>query len=90
MNLLIWMFAGLSIGWLSGRRLEGKGYGPYMDIFLGIGGALIGGMLMRSNGVSGYGGAVLATVVAIGALTYVPALALGPVAEELQMRAHLR
>jgi K+-transporting ATPase ATPase A chain len=35
-------------------------------------------------------GLLLATVVAIGALTYVPALALGPVAEELQMRAHLR
>jgi potassium-transporting ATPase potassium-binding subunit len=41
-------------------------------------------------------GLLLATVVAVGALTYVPALALGPVAEELQMqaqpaqRAHLR
>jgi K+-transporting ATPase ATPase A chain len=32
-------------------------------------------------------GLLLGTVVAIGALTYVPAVALGPVAEELQMRA---
>jgi potassium-transporting ATPase potassium-binding subunit len=30
---------------------------------------------------------LLGTVLAIGALTYVPALALGPVAEELQMPA---
>jgi K+-transporting ATPase ATPase A chain len=32
-------------------------------------------------------GVLLGTVVAIGALTYVPALALGPIAEELQMPA---
>ena len=75
MNVLIWMFAGLSIGWLSGRRLEGKGYGPYMDIFLGIGGVLIGGMLMRSNGFSGYGGTVLATVVAIACALMLTTLA---------------
>ena len=75
MNLLIWMFAGLSIGWLSGRRLEGEGNGLYKDIFLGTGGALIGGMLLRSNGFSGYGGAVLATVAAVACALMLTTLA---------------
>jgi K+-transporting ATPase ATPase A chain len=34
-------------------------------------------------------GLLLGTVLAIGALTYVPALALGPIAEELQMSAQV-
>jgi potassium-transporting ATPase potassium-binding subunit len=62
--------------------------------------AIAGSLAAKKRRASGAGtlpthgpqfvGLLLATVVAIGALTYVPALALGPVAEELQMRAHLR
>ena len=47
---------------------------------MGIGGALIGGMLMRTNGFSGIGGTVLATVVAMTAaaiLTTIAALGNG-------------
>jgi uncharacterized membrane protein YeaQ/YmgE (transglycosylase-associated protein family) len=80
MYILLWALVGLAAGWLAGRSLEGEGYGPGMDISMGIGGALIGGILMRTNGFSGIGGTVLATVVAMTAaalLTTIAALGNG-------------
>jgi uncharacterized membrane protein YeaQ/YmgE (transglycosylase-associated protein family) len=66
MFMLLWIFIGLIAGWLAGRNLEGEGgYGPSVDIAMGIGGALIGGCFMRLNGFSGYGGTLLATLVAL-------------------------
>jgi uncharacterized membrane protein YeaQ/YmgE (transglycosylase-associated protein family) len=66
MYMLLWIFIGLIAGWLAGRSLEGEGgYGPSLDIAMGVGGALIGGILMRSNGFTGYGGTLLATLVAM-------------------------
>jgi uncharacterized membrane protein YeaQ/YmgE (transglycosylase-associated protein family) len=65
MILLLWVFVGLVAGWLVGKSLEGEGYGPSLDISMGIAGALIGGILMRTLGFSGYGGTLLATFVAI-------------------------
>ncbi len=66
MYMLLWIFIGLIAGWLAGRSLEGEGgYGPSLDIAMGVGGALIGGILMRSNGFTGYGGTLLATLVAV-------------------------
>jgi len=66
MYTLLWIFIGLVTGWLAGRSLEGEGgYGPSVDIAMGVGGALIGGILMRSNGFTGYGGTLLATIVAM-------------------------
>ena len=61
----IWVFMGLSIGWLAGKRLEGEGYGTSMDILMGIGGAIIGGALMRTIGFSGTWGNALGTLVAV-------------------------
>jgi uncharacterized membrane protein YeaQ/YmgE (transglycosylase-associated protein family) len=66
MYMLLWIFIGLIAGWVAGRSLEGEGvYGPSVDIAMGVGGALIGGILMRSNGFTGYGGTLLATLVAV-------------------------
>lgn len=63
--MFLWIFVGLSAGWLAGKSLEGEGYGPSLDISMGIAGALIGGILMRSIGFSGLGGSILATLVAV-------------------------
>lgn len=65
MVLLLWILVGWLSGWLGGRSLEGKGYGPSMDVVMGIGGAVAGGLLMRSTGVFGYTAAILTTVSAI-------------------------
>jgi uncharacterized membrane protein YeaQ/YmgE (transglycosylase-associated protein family) len=60
---------GLVAGWLAGKILKGDGYGPFMDIVMGVGGAVAGGLLMRSAGIGGFGGTILTTLVAtVGAV----------------------
>jgi uncharacterized membrane protein YeaQ/YmgE (transglycosylase-associated protein family) len=65
MYLLAWIFIGVLVGWAAGRILEGNGYGPFMDVVMGIGGAVAGGFLMRSTGFRGFGGNILTTLFAI-------------------------
>lgn len=65
MLILLWVFVGWVAGWLAGRSLEGNGYGPSMDVVMGIGGAILGGLLMRSTGLSGYGQTIITTLVAM-------------------------
>jgi uncharacterized membrane protein YeaQ/YmgE (transglycosylase-associated protein family) len=64
MQFLWWMMIGVVVGWLAGKILKGDGYGPFMDILMGIGGAVAGGLLMRSAGIRGYGGTIITTLVA--------------------------
>ena len=66
MQIAIWIFVGLAAGWLAGKSLEGKGYGMWMDLSLGVAGAVVGGFLARSIGFSGYGGVFVSTFMAIG------------------------
>ena len=69
MYLLSWVFVGLVAGWFAGKILKGHDYGPIMDLVMGMGGAVAGGLLMRSAGLGGYGGTILTTLVAmIGAV----------------------
>lgn len=69
MYFLSWIIVGLVTGWLAGKILKGNDYGPIMDIVMGIGGAVAGGFLMRSAGLSGYRGTIITTLVAmIGAV----------------------
>jgi uncharacterized membrane protein YeaQ/YmgE (transglycosylase-associated protein family) len=69
MYLIAWILVGAVVGWGAGRVFQGNGYGPFMDILMGVGGAVAGGFLMRSAGFGGYGGAIVTTIVAmIGAV----------------------
>lgn len=65
MQLLWWTVIGLVGGWLAGKILKGDGYGPFMDLVMGIGGAVTGGLLMRSAGIAGYGGTITTTLAAM-------------------------
>ena len=65
MQLLWWMMIGLLVGWPAGKILKGDGYGPFMDIVMGIGGAVVGGLLMRSVGIGGRVETFMTTLVAI-------------------------
>jgi uncharacterized membrane protein YeaQ/YmgE (transglycosylase-associated protein family) len=65
MYFLSWIIVGLVVGWSAGKILKGNGYGPLMDIAIGIGGAVTGGFLMRSAGFSGYRGTIYTTLVTI-------------------------
>jgi len=65
MYFLSWIIVGLVAGWSAGKILKGNKYGPFMDITMGICGAVVGGMLMRSAGIGGYGGTIITTLVAM-------------------------
>jgi len=49
MYFLSWILVGAVAGWLAGKILKGNDYGPTMDMGMGIGGAIAGGLLMRSG-----------------------------------------
>jgi uncharacterized membrane protein YeaQ/YmgE (transglycosylase-associated protein family) len=44
-TLLVWVLIGLVAGYITGKLMKGSGFGPLMDIVVGIVGALIGGFL---------------------------------------------
>jgi uncharacterized membrane protein YeaQ/YmgE (transglycosylase-associated protein family) len=65
MYLLSLIVVGMVGGWLAGKILKGDSYGPFMDIVMGIGGAVAGGLLMRSAGPGGAWGVISTTIVAM-------------------------
>jgi uncharacterized membrane protein YeaQ/YmgE (transglycosylase-associated protein family) len=58
------------LDWLrAGKILRGNDYGPIMDTVMGIGGAVVGGFLMRCADLGRYGRTIITTLVAmIGAV----------------------
>ena len=65
MYSLLWIVGALGAGWLTGKSLDGNGYGPSMDGAKGMGGAVVGGLLAGYAGISGYGQAMVTTFIAI-------------------------
>ena len=59
-------YCGLIAGWATGKIMRGRGYGPIMDIVIGIVGAIVGGWIMRALGGTGQGGMIYTILVAIG------------------------
>jgi uncharacterized membrane protein YeaQ/YmgE (transglycosylase-associated protein family) len=61
-----WIIVGLIAGWVTGKLMKGSGYGPLMDIVVGIVGAVIGGFIMQNVfGESASGGLIYTILVAI-------------------------
>jgi uncharacterized membrane protein YeaQ/YmgE (transglycosylase-associated protein family) len=57
---------GIVAGWLTGRILKGNQYGPFMDVAMGVAGALAGGFIMtRFAGFSGRGGMFYTAFIAL-------------------------
>jgi uncharacterized membrane protein YeaQ/YmgE (transglycosylase-associated protein family) len=54
-GLIWWIVIGLIAGWAAGKIMKGSGYGPVMDIALGIIGAVVGGFLLSLVGIHGSG-----------------------------------
>ena len=69
MEILWFLLVGLIAGWLAGVLVKGGGFGMLGDMVIGIVGALIGGFLFRTFGVSLGGGLLGAIIVAtLGAI----------------------
>ena len=65
MHLLWWIIVGLIAGWATGKIMRGSGYGAFMDIIIGIAGAILGDFLMRAVSFAGEGGLIYTIIVAI-------------------------
>ncbi|PZV18909.1 MAG: GlsB/YeaQ/YmgE family stress response membrane protein [Pseudanabaena sp.] len=69
MNFLWFLLIGLAAGWLAGQLMRGDGFGLVGDIVVGVVGALLGGFLFTTFGVSTGGGLLGSLIVAtIGAV----------------------
>jgi uncharacterized membrane protein YeaQ/YmgE (transglycosylase-associated protein family) len=80
MYFLSWIYIGLVAGWLTGKLLMGNGYGPVVDIIMGITGAIGGGFIMRlatSPAPSGLAYSSLAALLGAAIMTATTAYASG-------------
>jgi uncharacterized membrane protein YeaQ/YmgE (transglycosylase-associated protein family) len=70
---LLWVIlVGLIAGWAAGKIMKGSGYGPLMDIALGIVGAIVGGFLVRLVGFAPMGGLISSIITAtLGAVVLI-------------------
>ncbi|HZR56964.1 MAG TPA: GlsB/YeaQ/YmgE family stress response membrane protein [Terriglobales bacterium] len=64
--LLWWVIVGLIAGWATGKIMRGSGQGFWLDIVIGIAGAIVGGWIMRALGFAHRGGMIYTILVAIG------------------------
>ncbi|MDR6886867.1 MULTISPECIES: GlsB/YeaQ/YmgE family stress response membrane protein [Variovorax] len=69
MSLLWFLVVGLVAGWLAGILVKGGGFGLVGDLIVGVVGAVLGGFLFSTFGVSMGGGLVGSLIVAtVGAV----------------------
>ena len=69
MDFLWSILIGLVAGWLASRYLQGGNFGVVGDVLLGVGGALLGGVLFRQLSLHTGGGLIGTLIVAtIGAV----------------------
>ena len=87
-GIIAWIIIGLVAGFITGKLMKGSGFGPIMDMVIGLLGALIGGFLASHLGLGGEGdhGLIMSIVIAVvGAvlLTLVVRLVTGNKSAEL-------
>lgn len=78
---LAWLVIGLLAGAIAGRIVRGRGYGCLLDIFIGVLGAFIGGVVVSlfvpQNTYGFIGTLIVATLGAIVLLAFVRLLSPG-------------
>ena len=65
MEFVWFILIGLAAGWVAGQLMKGGGFGIVGDIIVGVIGALLGGFLFRTLGVSAGGGLLGSLIVAV-------------------------
>jgi uncharacterized membrane protein YeaQ/YmgE (transglycosylase-associated protein family) len=56
MSIIAWIVLGLIAGFIASKIVNKRGDGAFLDIILGIIGAVVGGWLFRTFGMSGVSG----------------------------------
>jgi len=54
-GLIAWIVIGVIAGWLTGKLMKGSGFGFFMDMIVGLIGALVGGFISSRLGFGGVG-----------------------------------
>jgi len=70
-GLIAWILIGLIAGWLTGKLMKGSGFGFWMDMVVGLVGAMVGGFLsshMGGGGVNEHGMIMSIVIATIGAV----------------------
>jgi uncharacterized membrane protein YeaQ/YmgE (transglycosylase-associated protein family) len=65
MYFLSWIIVGLITGWLTGKLVSEGGYGPIVNIVMGVAGAVAGGFVARLASSPHYSGLAYTNVAAI-------------------------
>ena len=72
MHLLWWIIVGVIAGWATGKIMKGGGYGFWLDLILGVIGAMVGGFIARHLVLAESGGMIYTILVAMfGAIVVV-------------------
>ncbi len=66
-GIIAWIIIGVLAGWLTGKLMKGSGFGFFMDMIVGLVGALVGGFLSSHLGMGGIGqhGMIISIVIAV-------------------------
>ena len=51
-GLIAWIIIGAIAGWVTGKLMKGSGYGFFMDMVIGLLGAVIGGFIATRVGIA--------------------------------------
>ena len=66
-GLIAWIIIGVIAGWLTGKLMKGSGFGFFMDMIVGLVGALVVGFLSSHLGFGGVGehGLIISIIIAV-------------------------
>ena len=66
-GLIAWIIIGVIAGWLTGKIMKGSGFGFFVDMIVGLIGALVGGFLSSHLGFGGIGqhGLIISILIAV-------------------------
>ena len=70
-GIIAWIIIGVIAGWLTGKIMKGSGFGFFVDMIVGLVGAMIGGFLASHLGLGGVGehGLIISILIAtVGAV----------------------
>lgn len=66
-GIIAWIIIGVIAGWLTGKIMKGSGFGFFMDMVIGLIGAVVGGFLATHLGFAGPGqhGLIISIIIAV-------------------------
>jgi uncharacterized membrane protein YeaQ/YmgE (transglycosylase-associated protein family) len=66
-GIIAWIIIGVIAGWVTGKLMKGSGYGFFMDMIVGLVGAVIGGVIATHLGMAGPGqhGLIISIIIAV-------------------------